>query len=203
MLGRPGDELLGLVQDFIQKLRNRTISRMEAAKFLRREDPWNIVAEDFPVWKTLKLGTPQDYLTRPLTDMLAHSGCDIGAHANHIISQIGVLVTEMEVDLVALSVSDLGFNRAATYGEILNRAHGFGLTTCYGETAPQLVLQKGGDLQGMDQFTVMMEPIRIQGTNSRFVLSVGRGSGLWIAKVDVERIIFFPAERFIFMRPRP
>ncbi len=40
MLGRPGEDLLGIVEDFVTKLRNGTITSGQAKKFLRKEDPW-------------------------------------------------------------------------------------------------------------------------------------------------------------------
>ena len=40
MLGRPGENLLGIVEDFVTKLNNGTIAPWQAKKFLRKEDPW-------------------------------------------------------------------------------------------------------------------------------------------------------------------
>lgn len=40
MLGRPEENLLGIVEDFVTKLNNGAITPGQAKKFLRKEDPW-------------------------------------------------------------------------------------------------------------------------------------------------------------------
>lgn len=53
MLGSPGDDLLGIVGDFVAKLKNGSISRKEAKKFLRKENaPDTIIRITRPVKPT-------------------------------------------------------------------------------------------------------------------------------------------------------
>ena len=64
LIGRGDDEILrfakrGSMRDLLDKLYGKKKEEWELAlrKFLRRESPFKVLAEETPVWSTIKLGT--------------------------------------------------------------------------------------------------------------------------------------------------
>jgi hypothetical protein len=67
----------------------------------------------FPIWKTIKLGTektPDEY-----RKALEEAGYRIGDWANDILNKVVVSAQVSEVDLVNISVGELGFAEGAQY----------------------------------------------------------------------------------------
>ena len=67
----------------------------------------------------------------------------VGDWANSVLEQpaFTIATEETEVDLVVVSVSELGFQYRATRAQIYQRAQEFGLELCPPEVGPQLRLQ--------------------------------------------------------------
>lgn len=117
----------------------------------------------FKVWKTLKLGTGLQ-TADDFRKAIKKSGCKIGDWANDILGKpaFGAADKEMEVDLVDVSVAELGFKNGATRKEIYAKAKELGLELCPPEVGPQLRLQYKD--QPMNEWLLIgMEPVTDSG----------------------------------------
>ncbi|HEY9583978.1 MAG TPA: hypothetical protein VJI33_00105 [Candidatus Paceibacterota bacterium] len=139
------------------------------------------LASTFNLWRTIKLGTglvTADDFRRALKA----AGHHIGDWANDILGQCAFTAStkETEVDLVVVSVSELGFPNGATRQEIYRKAQKLGLMLCSPEVGPQLRLQYPD--QPLNQWLLIgMEPIAGSVGYLR-VFSVGRlDDGSWLS----------------------
>lgn len=129
---------------------------------------------EFEVFKTLKLGTglktAGDFL-RALND----GGFRIRDSGKEILVRPGFKVSrkEIEVDLVDISVIELGFRNGATLEEIHKRAIKLGFNLCPPEVGPQLRLQYK-DQPEDEQLFIAMKPI------------TGSDSGVYMFYVECE-----------------
>jgi len=123
------------------------IDYQELARFVTSDG--KITLENFkkalkPVWKTwktIKLGTLKN--AEEIRQALKASGNNIGNWVNDILGKptFTVSKTEQEVELVNVSVEELGFKGSACYADICKRALELGLDLCPAEVGPQLRLQ--------------------------------------------------------------
>jgi hypothetical protein len=122
----------------------------------------------FPIWKTIKLGTGLK-VADDFREALKAAGCHFGDWGNEILGKPAFTVseTEMEIDLVNVSVAELGFKGGTTFKKICDRAAELGLKLCPAEVGPQLRLQYVDKPKG-EWFLIAMEPI----TDSEDVLRV-------------------------------
>ena len=129
------------------------------------------------VWKTITLGTYQSITT--LHNALEVQGNHVSPWANDILNKILLYSKKTCVDLVIISVADLGFKEGATYKDILVCATNLGLKKCPAEVGPQLRLQYKNQLNG-EWLRIAMEPI-IDSEGHPSIFGVGRSdSGLWL-----------------------
>ena len=117
------------------------------------------LASTFNLWRTIKLGTglvTADDFRRALKA----AGHGIGVWANDILGQRAFTAStkETEVDLVVVSVAELGFPNGATRQEIYRKAQELGLILCPPEVGPQLRLQYP-DQPLNERLLIGMEPI--------------------------------------------
>ena len=165
--------------------------------------PPNGSACNFKVWKTIRLGTGQTNADG-FRNYIKDSGMRISDWANDILGKPEFVVTEKEteVDLVVVSVAELGFKKGATLEKIYARAKELGLEFCSPDVGPQLRLQyKNQPLN--EWLRIGMNPIRDSGGCLR-VFSVGHDDdGLWL-----NSFYGFPDDvwradaRWVFVRPR-
>ena len=76
--------------------------------------------QEFPIWKTITLGmckSPDEY-----RKALKQARISIGDWGNDILDRIAYSQEEIEVDLVVVSVSELGFYRSAKYTDLCAKA---------------------------------------------------------------------------------
>jgi hypothetical protein len=127
---------------------------------------------------TIKLGTGLNGETFP--NVIEESGGHVSHWAKKLLGQnFTVSETETDLDLVIVSVADLGFEHDATLEQIYARAQGFGLGICPAEVGPQLRLQYTHQPYG-EWLLIGMEPIKDLDDNP-IVFSVAYdGDGLWI-----------------------
>lgn len=96
------------------------------------------------VWKTIKLGTGLRTAEHFMKD-LTFSGCRIGYYAAEMLKKLefteSVAVRETNIELVNVSVAELGLKEKATTQEIYKRAQKNNLELCPAEVGPQLRLQ--------------------------------------------------------------
>jgi hypothetical protein len=164
-------------------------------------------SQEFPVWKTITLGmckTPDEY-----RKALKQARLSIGDWGNDILDRIAYSQEEIEVDLVVLSVSDLGFYRSAKYKDLCAKALELGLQLCPAEVGPALRLSYK-DQPGGERLRIAMKAITSYGCyDSIFEVAHEveleyEENELWLGGncgvPDIRRRI---RSRFVFVRPKP
>lgn len=195
---------LGLVCDLLEKLSDPDWET-PAKRFLRKENPWEAVtAPDFKVWRTIKLGTglkAADDFSRALGE----NGCKVSDWSKDILgkSEFTVASEETEVDLVVVSVGELGFKEGATRKDIYERAQELGLALCPSEVGPQLRLQYKDQPQG-EWLLVAIDPIA-DSDGRPFVFHVEHDDkGLWLRSYcGLPGRIWAAGSRWVFLRRKP
>ena len=162
------------------------------------------IVTEFKVFKTIKLGTgikDADGYRKAIKDKRMH----IGEFANDILGNpaFNVATKETEVDLVIVSVAELGFKDGAKLKDIYTRAKEKGLQLCPNEVGPQLRLQYIDQLKG-EWLVVGMEPIAVSGDDLRlFNVAHLFYDGLWLDfNASSHNHIWLGIRRFIFVCPR-
>jgi len=188
-------------------------------------------AYETPIWKTITLGTYRNanVLREALNSVhcsiekvtsikvtgqspaspIYNDGsttpfCHLEDLANEIIGRPAFAVsrTKSEVDLVALSVSELGIGKqGASLNEIYARAKSLGFALCPPEVAPQLRLQYLEQPPG-EVLHIAMEPIaKYDGDLVSLALENGEWGfvlfGYYVAAVEM-----YPSALFVFVKPR-
>jgi hypothetical protein len=127
-------------------------------RFLSGETVVKAIETTFKVWKTILLGTYKD--ADALKKTMKETNCKVGDWANDIMGKPAFFVTSFEkkIQLVNVSVAELGFKNSATYKDICARAEELGLGLCPNEVGPQLRLQYKDQPKG-EWLRIAMEPI--------------------------------------------
>ena len=155
-----------------------------------------------PVWKTISVGTLSS--NSAVHDAFRAGGCGIGDSAEEMLSQMDFdrNVTKSNVDLVALSLAELGFqNDEASLTAIYSRALKLGFQIAAAEVGPQLRLQYSNQPLG-EFLDIGMTPITYKvGTSGIFILANG-GAGLSLIgrQADLNGDVYTPS-RMVFVRP--
>ncbi len=196
----------GPLIDLIQKLSGEEGEIWSRAlnKMLRKENPWKLVAENCKVFKTIKLGTglkTADDFRKALVNGCYH----ISVLATTILDrpEFTVATQETEIDLVAISVAELGFKEGAKRQDIYERTQELGLALCPAEVGPQLRLQYKDQPKG-EWFIIAMKPIT-HSDGSLYVFRVGHDDvGLWLRSSYGNPDNFWHADsRWVFLRRKP
>lgn len=159
--------------------------------------------QSLPGWRAIKLGIGfKD--AEGFREAAKMAGMKISDWANDMLNKPAfvVLQQETEVDLVRISVSELGFKESTRYDKICERAQQLGLQLCPAEVGPQLRLQYKDQPKG-EWIYIAMEAIRGSG-GSLLLFSVGRiDGGLWLSSSCAgPGSLFIPDDMFVFVRPR-
>jgi hypothetical protein len=157
-----------------------------------------IMPREFATWKTIKIGTQKS--VKDLTKALTGNGFRISDWAGDILKKITLADAETEIELVLVSVADLGFTKATRRDAIYDRAKELGLDLVPAEAGPQLRLQYTD--QPMNEWMLMaMEPIT-DSDGAPYVFSVGRhDDGRWLRSSDGNPgITWDPDDRWVFAR---
>lgn len=112
--------------------------------------------------------------------------------------------TEVDlVDLVRVTVAELGFKKGARRDQIYGRAKELGLEFCSPEVGPQLRLQYQDQPNG-DWILIGMEPITASdGCPNVFSVERWDSSELWLSDCwDYPGPVWCPALQWVFVRPR-
>ncbi len=172
-------------------------------KFLSGETMVKTFEQSFAVWKTIKLGTGLK-TADDFRKALKQSECKIGDWGNDILGKPAFTAseTETEVDLVVVSIAELGFKDGATRKDIYNKAKKLGLELCPNEVGPQLRLQYKDQPIG-EWLRVAMEPISDSGGDLS-LFEVGHDdSDPWLDGNHGSPDDFWSGfSRFVFVRPR-
>ena len=155
---------------------------------------------EFKTWKTIKLGAYKSVedLSKAHTD----GGFQIGDYAAQISKKVTIAETEIEIELVIVSVAELGFYKATRRDAIYDRAKELGLDIVPAEAGLQLRLQYPNQPSG-EWLCVAMEPIAGSGGSLR-VFSVGHSAGCrWLRTGYGDHgHLWRPGNRWVFARPK-
>ncbi len=154
----------------------------------------------FAVWKTITLGT--DLKTAAdFRKALKANGNLIGNYADDTIGKPAFTVseTEKEVDLVQVTVEELGFENGADYANICAKAKTLGLELCTTEVGPQLRLRYKDQPKG-EWLIVAMKAIACSDGDFS-VFGIGHnGIGCWLDGGNGSADCFWNADsRFVFV----
>ena len=154
-------------------------------------------------WKTIKLGTGlnnADDFCRAIKDCRMR----ISDWANDIIGTPGFVVAAggVEVDLVKVTVGELGFKDGARRDQIYARAKELGLELCPPEVGPQLRLQYKDQPNG-EWIIIGMKPIRHSDGNLSVFNVEHNDRGQWLdGNGGSPDYISSAGNRWLFVRPR-
>ena len=193
-----GELTLGQVEAIVNKL-----GGMEGVKrFLSSETVVKEMERKFKTWKTINLGTGLE-TAEDFRRALRDGEFWLSAWASDILGKpaFTAATEESEVDLVKVTVAELGF-KGAQRDQIYARAKELGLELCPAEVGPQLRLQYQDQPNGEWITVAMEEPIHASDGNL-WLFFVGRGdSGLWLSSYCSDPDGFWVAdEPWVFCRP--
>jgi len=189
---------LGQVEAVVNKL-----GGIEGVKrFLSGETVIQVAEHKFKTWKTIKLGTGLK-TAEEFRRVLRDGEFRLSDWASDILGKPAFKAAdeETEVDLVKVTVAELGFKKGARRNQIYERAKELGLGLCPPEVGPQLRLQYQDQPNG-EWILVAMEPIIDSGGGPR-LFRVGRDdSGLWLSSRWGDPDDFwYPGHQWVFCRP--
>lgn len=152
-------------------------------------------------WRTIKLGTGlktgEDFYN-------ALADEDLRADEGGILRrpEFSIATQCLEVDLVRVSVRDLGFERKTLYRAICVRAKKLGLELCPAEVGPQLRLQYL-DQPKNEWLLVAMEAVR-GADGHQYIFSVAYVDGLRQLSTYLGGLneVWRPSHQFVFVLPR-
>jgi hypothetical protein len=161
----------------------------------------SITLADVPVWKRIALGTHKG--VNALRRALDAARVRVGDSADEVLGRPAFHFSHArtDVDLVVVSVAELGFQDATPLGEIYRRAGELGLELCPAEVAPLLRLQYVNQPVG-EFLNVAMRPIATYGGDliALSVANAGTGPLLIGGEGHPEFILNWQA-RLVFVRP--
>ena len=193
-----GELNLGQVEAIVNKLGGMDGVR----RFLSGETTVKAIEQSFAIWKTIKLGTGLK-TANDFRKALKQNGCKIGDWGDDILSKPAFTAseTETEVNLVVVSVAELGFKEGATRKDIYERAISLGLELCPNEVGPQLRLQYKDQPNG-EWLRIAMEPISVS-DGDLSIFHVGHDDGdLWLdGRHGDPDHFWYGLDRFVFVRP--
>ncbi len=169
--------------------------------FLRDELVVKMPERVWKTWMTIKLGRQKS--VEEIRQALKASGNNIGDWANDILGKpvFTVSETEQDVELVNVSVEELGFKQSACYADICKRALELGLDLCPAEVGPQLRLQYKDQPRGT--YVVVAMNAITDSDGCLGVFSVGRyddGDQYLNAIYGSVGDIWHANDRFVFLR---
>jgi hypothetical protein len=155
---------------------------------------------ELKTWKTIKLSlqkSPEEYRRA-----LEAGKYQIGTYASQILDKTPVSQEEVEVDLVIMTGSQLGFKVATRRDLIYKRALELGLQKCPAEAGPALREQYPDQPMG-EWFLIGMEPIA-DSDGALEAFSVGHGGcGLWLSgSSGYPDSVWNPDLHWVFVLPR-
>jgi hypothetical protein len=161
-------------------------------------------ALETPIWKTITVGGSKG--VNAIREAMEAAPCRIlvGDDADEILGRpaFPFIKSPVELDLVVLSVFELGFNDGASLHDIYARAVAQGFELCPAEVGPALRLNYLD--QPLGEFLhIAMRPVA-RYTRELVDFSVGNaGAGLILIGGDGHPdVMLSGAERFVFIRPR-
>ncbi len=166
----------------------------------------DLAVYQFRTWKSIQLGTYKNIKT--LKKAIDKEGCVICEWANNIMNNSAFTLskTRMTVDLVKVTVGDLGFTKLTRYDNICKRAESLGLSKCPAEVGPQLRLQYVDQYEG-EWLLVAMDAIRSGSKEALFsqpsLLQVSHNFGYQKLSANTANAYdrWEPYTKFLFVSP--
>lgn len=189
-------DVRGPLTDLLEKLEGKDgeVWLRGLKKFLRKENPW----EGPEIFRTIQIGTYKD--VGSLRRALEESGTRIGTWAKDILNRTPLNKSEQSLDLMALSVKELGFPDGAQLQDIYKAANSQGLGFCPAEVGPQLCLQYLDQPEG-EWLMIAMEAIKDSDGNPSLFNVERDSSGRWLYARYGDPAYFWDAGyRFVFVR---
>jgi hypothetical protein len=158
------------------------------------------VVHNFLIWKTIKLGIHKS--ADEYRKALKANGFKVSDWANDLLAKSAFSASseEIEVELVKVSVAELGFKNGANRKDIYNRALELGLKLCPNEVGPALRLQYTD--QPMEEWLlVAMKPITDSDGCLGVFETVRNSDGLWFRGDGGDPFDFWGGDvRWVFLR---
>ena len=161
-------------------------------------------AVGFPVWQTIELGMYKAAvgLVKAALDsghLIVGSALDLMANPTFPLAHAA-----MEVDLVSVSVADLGFTTRTPLCWVYERARQLGLQLCPPEVGPQLLLQhRRGKIEETILLVGMNLVVGSRGRLGGFALIDGEHDNRWLIWHSIGPTSLCPPNlQFVFVLPR-
>jgi hypothetical protein len=194
----PTDEQLGRfsrqLHDWYERYRKGSLDADVVVHAVQR------VIDKFPVWRTIRIGTPNLRTADDCRCVLGEAVCRISGWANSMLDRCLFASKETDLDLVVVSVAELGFDKGATRVDIYTRAQELGLDICPADVGPALRLAYKDQPQN-EWLLVAMEPIADSDGNLFVWYVVHDNVGLWLSSGCGDPGSFWNARyRVVFVR---
>jgi hypothetical protein len=179
-------------------------SAAPASAFAAKQTQAPPTALETPIWKTITVGGSKG--VNAIREAMETAPCHvtIGDDADEILGRpaFPFIRTPVELDLVVLSVFELGFGDWASLHDIYARAQALGFELCPAEVGPALRLNYPDQPPG-DSLHIAMKPVaRYSGELVDFTVDKF-GAGLLLLGGDARPDVMLPGtDRFVFVRPR-
>jgi hypothetical protein len=152
----------------------------------------------FPVWRTIQIGTYNS--VEELLQALLDAENRISDGGDDILKRTLLATEPTEVDLVIVTVAELGFPDGATRKQIYEKAFSLGLELCPAEVGPQLRLQYRDQPLG-EWLLVAMEPIADSDGYPKVFLVKHDDDGLWLYSYYGDLALYWDGDdRWVFRR---
>ena len=158
---------------------------------------------NFPIWKTIELGTGLK-TADDFRKAIEASGYKISKWASDILNKQAFTVAseKTELDLVKITGVDLGFTKNVTRKKIYDRAIKLGLELCPNESGPQLRLQYKDQPNG-EWLYIAIEPIVVSDGDLNVFLVKRDDDDPWLnASCDSLGDLWGPESMWVFVSPR-
>jgi hypothetical protein len=143
----------------------------------------------WPAWKTIQLQLGTYKSNETLRQALVDAGFKINDEV-HILNQVEMASEPTKVDLVVVSIAELGFPNGASIAQIYEKALSLGLELCPAEVGPQFRLQYPDQPNG-EWILVAMEPILDSFGNHDVFRVIHGHPGLWLTSFFGDPETFF------------
>ena len=152
----------------------------------------------FPTWRKLQIGLLRS--AESYRGLLADGGFKVSEYAGQILNKTKLVRVLTELELVVVSVAELGFAEGATFAQIVERAQQLGLEVCPAEVGPALRSAYKDQPKG-EWLRIAMKPIAGSG-GGLLVFNVEHDDGgLWLSTLWFgPQCVFNPDGRWVFVR---
>ena len=185
-------DVRGLLNDLNDKLGGESGDRW-------RDKLVNMLREaTFPVWRKLQIGLLRK--VESYRELLTDDGLQISDYASKVLNKMKLVKVLTTLDLVIVSVAELGFSEGATFAQIIERARQLGLELCPAEVGPALRSAYKDQPKG-EWLRIAMEPVA-DSDGYLLVFRVARDDDdLWLVTFwFFPQFVFGPDVRWVFVR---